>query len=182
MPDVTSCYCGNTWRATVTYEKGKLVASPGCSKCGGAMDLFTVRGVLAVNIMQSEEARLVKEEADRRAEWDRKIQEFWSSHINRMGFSAGWEPSYNVKRNGMDVLRTFPDIGGDDFCWLCNQIAKAVEDVNDNCIDNWRMCYGPVPDRGYEAQRKTGCCGFYDIVITNPKTGTTFCIGCNYGH
>jgi hypothetical protein len=104
------------------------------------------------------------------------------AHLRRMGFTPGWKPTYNVELYGDRVLIAIPDIGGDDFTWLCNKLAHMYRSVEDNCVDNFRMCRGPCHSKEYADAFDRGCCGFVDKVVHNAKTGNDFLVGCNYGH
>lgn len=102
-----------------------------------------------------------------------------------MGFDNTWNPSFNVEKNGRSVLKEIPYIKGDDFVWLCNKLAEMYKKHGNDCMDNVRICmarYFGKPTLKYEIAKQSGCCGFYDEQITNPKTGNIFWIGCNYGH
>lgn len=89
--------------------------------------------------------------------------------------------SYNYRMYAEDIKYYIPNIREDDLKWLCNKAANIYRRLG-SCVDNFRCCTGP--DRGiqYLKAMGRGCCGFSDTLVKNPKTGSEFWIGWNYGH
>lgn len=82
-----------------------------------------------------------------------------------------------------DAIAKFMTVGHDDRKWLCNKIANLYEEIDDGCVDSFRV--SPVLDGGKWSEQynsKITCCGQVDKKIINPKTGNKFWIGFNYGH
>ncbi len=84
----------------------------------------------------------------------------------------------------LTVAEISSDLDVRDLYWLRDQLEIVEKDLDDN-IDNWRLC--KVTENGemtieYETIRDDGCCGFEDRLITSPKTGQSYWLGCNYGH
>ena len=77
---------------------------------------------------------------------------------------------------GLDVL-SLPMFLTEGAAWRWMQ-----EQVNDGCVDNYRLAY--KSDRAslkrYRRAKSHGCCGFFDahIIIAGRRAK----IGCNYGH
>lgn len=66
--------------------------------------------------------------------------------------------------------------------FIINRISNAVRQCGDtNCCDNFRFSINDNNEEGYEAMRDSGCCGFYDDIITL-NSGKTVKYGFNYGH
>ena len=89
---------------------------------------------------------------------------------------------YNTMHQAGHILAHLSNIGGEDLVWLSNRLASVYQKGTYECIDNWRMCAGSMPDYDYREAQAQGCCGFYDNVFDNPKTGNSFCVGFNHGH
>ena len=90
--------------------------------------------------------------------------------------------SYNYNLYADRIKGKVPNIRKDDLKWLCNKSASIYKSLKDNCVDNYRVCAGENMSVDYKLQRNSGCCGFCDRKVINPKTGNTFWIGFNYGH
>jgi hypothetical protein len=108
------------------------------------------------------------------------------AHLRRMGVTRGWVAGYNVEMNGKMVLRAIPDIGYSDWVWLCNQIGSIHKKVY-SCVSNVRLCRtkqgsSDLPTSEYKEAQSRGCCGFFDRMLVNKKTGSVFHYGFNYGH
>lgn len=73
---------------------------------------------------------------------------------------------------------------GDTGRWLDYNIKKMIKEVDDPCIDNFRVVEvgDPYEEIIYNIIIEEGCCGFEDREITHEPTGKKFKIGCNYGH
>lgn len=89
------------------------------------------------------------------------------------------------------IREWIPDIEDDDLAWLCNKAANIYRNINDLCIDNFRISrakvemikgFGFYASEAYRQARNNGCCGFRDELVRNPATGNEFYIGFNYGH
>jgi len=61
-----------------------------------------------------------------------------------------------------------------------NEIIE--EELNDLCVDNYRVALLDDPEAmaEYEEKKENGCCGFYDIEVL--IAGERAMLGCNYGH
>jgi len=72
----------------------------------------------------------------------------------------------------------------DDSKFLIESMHDALEEVNNNCHDNWRIYLigDLVAQENYEGKVKNGCCGFYDKKIVHPKSKKEYWVGFNYGH
>lgn len=96
--------------------------------------------------------------------------------VKRMRYEKrNWQPRY-----WQDVVdKYYPKHAG----WLEKRVAKMLDSIKDSCIDNIRVCDPRKSShrRRYLRQKKNGCCGFHDEVVTH-WTGVKYWIGCNYGH
>jgi hypothetical protein len=70
----------------------------------------------------------------------------------------------------------------DDFCYVVNMISRILSKNDDPCKDNFRFCHEITGRDGYMEQKRSGCCGYEDHKITNPKTNNIYLFGFNYGH
>lgn len=61
-------------------------------------------------------------------------------------------------------------------------ISWMEEQIDDNCIDNYRFAFldNKKEIYEYEGLKGNGCCGFFDEEIM--VNGREAIIGCNYGH
>lgn len=68
--------------------------------------------------------------------------------------------------------------------WLYKTINDHVITNDDTCNDNYRAACKSVSSqmRRYKRDRDTGCCGYYDKVVTCPIDNEEYLIGFNYGH
>jgi hypothetical protein len=76
--------------------------------------------------------------------------------------------------------------------FLANRMAKAIRKTGKHqCMDNFRVArlWHPFEFGEYAAQKKLGCCGFYDeeVYFVHKFMGipywvTPFVFGYNYGH
>ena len=72
-----------------------------------------------------------------------------------------------------------------DIDFICNRMASAYQKINDNCIDNFRICRASGEGGttfAYECDRANGCCAEFDKLINNELTGSSFWFGFNYNH
>lgn len=93
--------------------------------------------------------------------------------------------SYNYDIYANRIKRWIPHISDKDLPWLCNQCASVYKDIDDGCVDNFRVCssFGASDmSSEYKTARNSGCCGSRDVRVNNPLTGNAFMIGFNYGH
>lgn len=77
----------------------------------------------------------------------------------------------------------YADLYGQEVMnWLDAELVRAERGCD--FVDNERVaCLARRKDVGrYHRQRKRGCCGEHDEVVTHPGTGLRFLIGFNYGH
>lgn len=182
------CYCGKVFATTGEYRSRGFITAQACPGCGHNDHAATYGGRVAQEIIyagiEEDRVKAVMDKVRRGAEQGRLIAEHeaWlAKHYKRMGFTKDWVPSYNVRQNGPNILEWLPDIGADDFCWLCNKLGRAIQSTRDTCIDRIRLSYA-VESSEYIMTRDKGCCGFYDVQVRNAKTGNYFWIGFNYGH
>ena len=89
---------------------------------------------------------------------------------------------HNYKIYAGHIKSQIPSISEDDLRWLCNRAAKLYRKIDDGCVDNFRCCDTWMHTESYKKALSRGCCGFIDILVKNPRTGNSFCIGFNYGH
>lgn len=95
---------------------------------------------------------------------------------------------FNLRMYKKDVLSFIPDIGEDDLKWICNKASSIYKKLDQcGCVDNFRVSRVSLsnpykPSDVYMRSRSNGCCGFYDQIFLNLKTGNLFFIGFNYGH
>lgn len=89
----------------------------------------------------------------------------------------------------MDQLQYMPDVTkyltGHGFTeneirFVINKIAKAIGQINDPNMDNFRIGV-PGDMEEYNESYTYGCCGFVDDTITL-HNGKTVIYGFNYGH
>lgn len=71
-------------------------------------------------------------------------------------------------------------VKSEDLETVVNALDDAIESVNDQFIDNFRV-FPSIMMFDYEKAKDEGCCGFYDSEVTAPS-GTKYLIGFNYGH
>ena len=70
-----------------------------------------------------------------------------------------------------------------DAKFIANKFGKYYSKYS--CIDNYRICFSDeakTKTREYCYRADNGCCGTFDIHITNQYTGNSFWIGFNHGH
>jgi hypothetical protein len=79
--------------------------------------------------------------------------------------------------NTLNLLKNIPEL---DRIEVGVFFGMALVEVNDQCIDNYRVFSKNDTDKYNEIQSQ-GCCGFYDSEITC-GSGVTYLIGFNYGH
>lgn len=96
---------------------------------------------------------------------DKDLQEIWDE----------WEEA---------VDEFVPGLLKREKLFLCLVLEKMYYDIDDPCIDNFRLAeVGNAKQcKEYEKQMKDGCCGFYDEAIQSPITHKSYLYGCNYGH
>lgn len=182
MADTIQCYCGAVFKAGAAFSKdGSFVLDRPCPQCHRTDAAATWRGQLVQKVVADTRRLEDERKAAAYAAVKKEYDDWLAAHYKRMGFDQTWHPSYNVGVHGPRVLEWFPDIDGHDFCWLCNKIGSAYQDVDDLCTDNFRLSRDYQSD-AYEDARAQGCCGFYDQEVRNPRTGAVFWIGFNYGH
>ena len=82
------------------------------------------------------------------------------------------------------VLSWIEDIEADDFIWLCSELKRLEEVLNDDYLLNYRLCRTKMSElsKEYKKAQKSGCCKVFDHIVTNPKTKNKFSVGCNYDH
>ena len=68
--------------------------------------------------------------------------------------------------------------------WLAGKINEMVEEIDDPCIDNFRVAEidNSYEEVAYYTIANAGCCGFEDREVIHEVTNRKFRIGCNYGH
>ena len=92
------------------------------------------------------------------------------------------EETYNTRLYGHLVR---PHVNNThDYYWVCNQMAKMYKHYEGHIADNARISkdFNESWDEGYQKAKDSGCCGYDDRLVWNPKTGNSFWIGFNYGH
>lgn len=70
-----------------------------------------------------------------------------------------------------------------DAKFIANKFGKYYSKYS--CIDNYRICFSDeakTKTREYCYRADNGCCGTFDLYITNQYTGNSFWIGFNHGH
>lgn len=73
--------------------------------------------------------------------------------------------------------------GMEDASFLRKKLEAAIDEADDPCVDNYRVCdlLNEEEVAEYEVLRAGGCCGYHDEVVTAPS-GREYWIGFNYGH
>lgn len=65
--------------------------------------------------------------------------------------------------------------------WIERELDRALDTVDDPCIDSHRVCEVGVIEEEVEYDKSRGCCGSHDETIEH-DSGRVFKIGFNYGH
>ena len=92
--------------------------------------------------------------------------------------------SYNLKYYEQFITGSVKDCSDTDKRWLANRMAKIYRKGHE-CRDNFRLCRADArweQSKRYQAIKAGGCCGSFDVELTNPQTGSVFWYGFNYGH
>ena len=110
--------------------------------------------------------------------------DYMINHLRRMGFTKGWEPSIRVNIYGLYVLEILPDISGDDWIYLCNQIGHIYSSNDFSCILDIRLCkdFNGEPTYDYAIECNAGKGKPFNKLLLNIKTGSKFWYGFNHGH
>lgn len=92
--------------------------------------------------------------------------------------------TFNTRLYGNAIREAIPDIPPQDFKWLANKSAAMYRQIDDPCIDNYRVAkVGDAESEAkYQEAYESGCCGSWDETYTNAVTGNSYKIGFNYGH
>jgi hypothetical protein len=115
----------------------------------------------------------------------KEVPEEYVPLLLNLGFTQDYELKYNSAEWYNFVLDTIPDINKHDFLFVCNKLAKMMLDIDDCCVDNYRLCRSDSKgfwSKEYRECSENGCCGEYDVSVYNTYTKNYFMIGCNYGH
>lgn len=105
-------------------------------------------------------------------------------NYKRMNLIDDFENFPGVRDFQVDVFEWINDINADDFLWLCEELGKFENILNDNKLTNVRICRTTLDEltERYRTAKNNGCCKVYDNIVTNPKTRNKFSIGCNHDH
>lgn len=129
--------------------------------------------------------RIIERENNKAAIAKDKMDEWIDNQYERMGLIDDFKKQFpNVDEFDDIVLEWVENVEADDFIWLCNELKELELILDDDNLMNYRICCSKIGEitKEYKSTQKGGCCKVFDHIITNPKTGNKFSIGCNHDH